>query len=114
MSRVVLVVDDEPLVLHFAASVLEDIGCDVVTAANGKGALDRLSADPRIEILITDIDMPNMDGYALARSATHMRKQLKVILMSGQECDGRGFPLIKKPFLPEDLRQTMAHYTGPC
>ena len=112
MPRVVLVVDDEPLVLDFAASVLEDIGCDVITAANGKRALDRISADPRIEILITDIDIPNMDGYALAHSATQMRTQLKVILMSGQESDGRGFPLIRKPFLPEDLRRTMARHTG--
>lgn len=114
MSRVVLVVDDEPLALDVTALMLEDLGCDVVTAASGKGALDHLSADLRIEILITDINMPNMDGYTLARSAMRMCKGLNVILMSGQEGDGRGFPLIRKPFLAEDLREAMAHHGGLC
>lgn len=114
MSRVVLVVDDEPLVLEVTVSMLEDMGCDVVTAANGKGALDQLSADLRIEILITDVNMPNMDGFALAHSAMGIRKQLKVILMSGQESDGHGFPVIRKPFQPEDLRRTLARHTGVC
>lgn len=42
MSKVVLVVDDEPLVLDTTASMLEDIGFDVVTAGSGRGALDRI------------------------------------------------------------------------
>lgn len=109
-----LLVDDEPLVLDVTASMLEDMGCDVITAANGKGALDRLSTDSRIEILISDVNMPNMDGYALAHSAVRMRERLKVILMSGQESDGHGFPVIRKPFLPDDLRRTMARHTGVC
>lgn len=114
MSRLVLVVDDEPLALEVAASMLEDMGCDVVTAANGKGALDRLSADSRVEILITDVNMPAMDGYELAHSALQMCKRLKVILMSGQENDGRGFALLRKPFVSQDLRRTMADHTGLC
>jgi two-component system cell cycle response regulator CpdR len=114
VSRVVLVVDDEPLVLDVTASMLEDIGCEVITAASGEDALDLISTDPRIEILITDINMPDMDGYALAHLATEMRKPLKVIVLSGQESDGRGFPLVRKPFLREDLRKTMAQHTGLC
>jgi CheY-like chemotaxis protein len=38
--------------------MLEDIGCDVITAPNAADALNKLSTDPRIEILITDINMP--------------------------------------------------------
>ena len=45
MSRVVLLVDDDPLVLDVAASMLEDIGCEVVTAAGGAEALEKLSGD---------------------------------------------------------------------
>lgn len=52
--------------------------------------------------------------YALAHSAVRMRERLKVILMSGQESDGHGFPVIRKPFLPDDLRRTMARHTGLC
>jgi CheY-like chemotaxis protein len=73
-----------------------------------------LSSDRRIEILITDINMPDMNGYALADAATLMHEGLKVIVLSGRESDGRGFPLVRKPFLEEDLRRTMARHTGLC
>ena len=114
LSRVVLVVDDDPLVLDVTASVLEEFGCDVVAAASGCEALEKLSANRRIEILITDINMPGMDGYELAERAKRMRDGLKVILLSGRERDGSGFPLVRKPFLAHDLKQTMAQYTGLC
>jgi two-component system, cell cycle response regulator CpdR len=114
VARVVLLVDDEPLVRTVAALMLEDIGCEVVTAADAADALKKLSTNPRIEILITDINMPSMDGYALARAATQMRNHLNVIVLSGREGDGRGFPLIRKPFLQDDLKRTMARHTGLC
>jgi two-component system, cell cycle response regulator CpdR len=114
VSRVVLVVDDEPLVLEVTASMLMDIGCDVVTAANGKDALEKLSTDERIEILITDINMPGMDGYELAERAKRIRDRLKVIVLSGREQKRTGFPLIRKPFLENDLKKTMAQHTGLC
>ena len=63
MSRVVLVVDDEAMVLDVTASMLEDLGCEVVTARGGNDALRKLTRDARIEVLITDINMPGMDGY---------------------------------------------------
>jgi CheY-like chemotaxis protein len=111
---VVLVVDDEPLVLEVTASILEDIGCEVVTARSGDDALEKLSGDCRIEILITDINMPGMDGYQLADKATRMRDQLRVIMLSGREGDGGGFPLVRKPFSAQDLKRTMAQHTGLC
>jgi PleD family two-component response regulator len=61
-SRVVLGADNEPTVLDVTASTLEDIGCEVVTAPGGKDALKKLSTNERIEILITNINMPGMDG----------------------------------------------------
>lgn len=113
MSRVVLVVDDDPLVLEIAAEMLKDLGCEVTTAANAKQALAKLSADRRIEILITDIDMPGMDGCRLAETATQMDGRLKVILLSGCpiDCD---FPFVQKPFSQADLKRSMAHNTGLC
>lgn len=114
MSRVVLVVDDEPQVLQITASMLEENGCEVVTAGNGADALQKLSADERIEILITDINMPGMDGYELAEKATRMRARLRVIVLSGRDQKPTGFPLIRKPFLEIDLKRTMAQHTGLC
>ena len=64
MSRVVLVVDDDPGVLETLADMLSDLGCEVVTAPGPREALEKLSADARIELLFTDIEMPIMDGGA--------------------------------------------------
>jgi CheY-like chemotaxis protein len=114
LSRVVLVVDDEPLVREITASMLGDLGCEVLRAANATEVLAKLSADRRIEILITDINMPDMNGYALADAAVLMREGLKVIMLSGREDNGRGFPLIRKPFLSQDLKNTMAQHAGLC
>jgi two-component system cell cycle response regulator CpdR len=114
VSRVVLVVDDEAMVLDVTASMLEDLGCEVVTARGGNDALRKLSTDSRIEVLITDINMPGMDGYELAEKARRMREGLKVIVLSGHAHNGRGFPFIRKPFLESDLKRTMAQHTGLC
>jgi two-component system cell cycle response regulator CpdR len=110
----VLLVDDEPLLCEVIASMLKDFGCEVITASSGKDALEKLSDDRRIEILITDINMPGMDGYELADKATQMRGRLSVIVLSGREGDGGGFPLVRKPFSAQDLRRTMARHTGLC
>jgi CheY-like chemotaxis protein len=52
-----------------------------------------------------------MDGYELAERAKHMRERLKVIALSGREQDG-DLPLIRKPFLAQDLKAVMAQHTG--
>src|ERR1700704_5616921 len=65
MAHSVLVVDDEPLVLEVTASMLEDLGCVVITASNGAEAMRRLADNPSITILLTDINMPGMSGYEL-------------------------------------------------
>jgi CheY-like chemotaxis protein len=68
MARTVLVVDDEPWVLDVTALMLKDFGCQVVIAADAFDALVKLAVDQAIEILITDINMPGMNGYELAES----------------------------------------------
>jgi CheY-like chemotaxis protein len=114
MPRRILVVDDEPMVLDVTAQMLEDLGCEVLTATNAEDALRRISDDSHIEILVTDINMPGMDGRELAARAVHIHKNLKVIVLSGSQVDGCGFPLVRKPFSQDDLRQTMLNHTGLC
>ena len=70
--------------------------------------------DGRIEILVTDINMPGMDGYELAEKAKRVREGLKIIALSGREQDASGLPLIRKPFLAQDLKAVMAQHTGLC
>lgn len=114
MAHIVLVVDDDASVLEVIAAMLEDLGCDVVSAKNGLDALDRLRRNDRISILITDINMPGMDGHELAERATRLRPELKVLQLSGRERRRDGYPMIRKPFSAQDLANTMQQTTGIC
>lgn len=114
MARTVLLVDDEPLVLEVLAAMLEDMGCDVISAASGTEALGRLAGNQQIEILITDINMPGLNGLDLVERAKCEREDLRVIMMSGQETKTPGFPFLKKPFLEQDLVNIMERTTGLC
>jgi two-component system cell cycle response regulator CpdR len=114
MSRTVLVVDDEASVLEVIAVMLEDLGCEVITAVSGFDALDQLRRNNRISVLITDINMPGMDGHELAELATRLRPELKVLQLSGRERRRDGYPMIRKPFSAEDLAHTMQQTTGVC
>jgi CheY-like chemotaxis protein len=112
MPHSVLVVDDDPTVLVVLEDMLEDLGCEVISAANGPDALDQLRRNESISILITDINMPGMDGHELAHRATAIRPELKVLQLSGREPRHGGFPMIRKPFTEEDLANTMRRTTG--
>lgn len=62
----VLVVDDEPEVRHVVGRGLARAGYDVSVAGDGRDALEKLSRDPRIDGVVTDIEMPVMSGVELA------------------------------------------------
>jgi hypothetical protein len=64
----VLVVDDEFLIVSFVASMLEELGCEVEIASRGTEALAKLANDPRINVLITDVNMPDVSGVRRRRS----------------------------------------------
>jgi CheY-like chemotaxis protein len=108
----VLLVDDDPAVREALAAMLEDLGCGVVTAETGFEALEQIRRNPHIEILITDINMPGMDGRELARRAKKLRDDLHVMLLSGRERGRDGFPLIGKPFSEDDLADAIRRATG--
>jgi CheY-like chemotaxis protein len=114
MSHTVLVVDDDRDVLDVVTSMLEELGCDVVAAQSGHEALDRLRQNEQISILITDINMPGMDGHELAERARRLRQDLKVLQLSGREPRRGGLPMIRKPFTLEDLASTMKQTVGAC
>ena len=114
MSHVVLVVDDDPEVLDVVTSMLQELGCDAVSAQSGAEALAQLAQNERISILITDINMPGMDGHELAERARRARPNLKVLQLSGREPRRGGLPMIRKPFSLEDLANTMRQTTGAC
>src|SRR5205807_1830976 len=105
----------ESAVLEVIASMLEDeLGWEVVTAVNGRDALDQLQRNERISILITDVNMPGMDGHELAHRAKRIRPELRIVQLSGRERRRDGYPMIRKPFSVEDLRIVMERTTGVC
>ncbi|MCX6546201.1 MAG: response regulator [Acidobacteria bacterium] len=111
-SEVVLLVEDEVQVRRLAASILRQRGYDVFEAANGPEALGfEAGHEGPIDILVTDIVMPQMRGTELASRLKPRRPDMKVLFMSGytddqmfrQEVGTGSFAFLAKPFTPASL-----------
>jgi CheY-like chemotaxis protein len=100
----ILVVDDDPDVRVIVAEFLEDFGCNVMQAEGGTEALRVLDRHPGLDMIITDIRMPDMSGLELAELAAQQRSDLKIILTSGyflpQQVQRR---FLRKPFRMKEL-----------
>lgn len=81
MSRILLAEDDNDM-RRFLAKALQKAGYDVVSFDNGRSAYERFREEP-FTMLLTDIVMPEMDGIELARRATQMDPDLKVMFITG-------------------------------
>jgi two-component system cell cycle response regulator CpdR len=107
MLRVVLVVDDEPLILSLTSAMLEELGCEVLSADSGADALSQLALDPRVGLLLTDNQMPGMSGYELAAEVRQHWPELPIAVMSGNDVGGHGYPVVRKPFSQSQLAQVV-------
>lgn len=108
--KVILVVDDDPLVRNFVQTVLSNNGYATLSAADGEEGLELARRYPgRIDLVISDVRMPRMTGPELADHIKKARSGCRVLLMSGyasgvlRECV-RDQDFIRKPFLPADLK----------
>lgn len=105
----ILVVDDDPAVLRLAATVLERAGHRVMRASNGLEALLVYeSYASHLDLVLSDIDMPELDGLELASRIHAVRPDSRILLMSGGLPSKLGtgaerYPLLNKPFLPQQL-----------
>jgi two-component system, cell cycle sensor histidine kinase and response regulator CckA len=109
----ILVVDDEPAILRLIELVLEQGGFRVLSAENGFDAL-RVSESHRgeIDLLVSDVRMPGMDGPTLAKKLLEADPDLPVLFISGYWEDGplpgdRPFPVLSKPFPLASLLNTV-------
>ena len=108
----VLVVDDDSLVLTSTSLLLEDLGHRVVSAASGARALELFDSEPDINLVITDMAMPQMSGAQLAHAIRLMNPALPIILATGYAERLEGFaahlPRLSKPFTQLNLVEIIA------
>lgn len=82
-EEIVLVVEDEPNVRNVSVDALRELGYTVVHASDAKQALNVLAVQPRIDVLFTDVIMPDMNGRQLAVAARAMLPRLRIIYTTG-------------------------------
>lgn len=104
----ILVVDDDPEVRAYMTAVLENAGFAVVQAADGGMALELVRGAQSIDLMLTDIRMPAIDGPELARRMARLRPGLRVLFVSGFAHEFAAGTLdanrlIIKPVRPRDL-----------
>ena len=103
-GRVALVVEDDPVVRGMAARGLREAGYDVLEAVNGRQAVDLIGTHTgRLDVVVTDIGMPEMDGYDLARWLSEARPDIPIVFMSGYGDPEPTVPFLQKPFAPDVL-----------
>jgi CheY-like chemotaxis protein len=115
-SLLVLVVDDVESVRRLIRRVLEHAGHRVLEASDGVEALACLAENPAVELVLTDLRMPNMDGWELATRLSGRSPRLPVLFMSGFDQHLASAtvagPVLPKPFTPEQLDQLIRQVLG--
>ncbi len=83
----ILVVEDEVMLLMIVAETLREAGYEVIEASNGETAVRTLKERPDIALLISDVKMPGMSGYEVAKAGLGLHPGLKIVLMTGYAQD---------------------------
>lgn len=96
---VILVADDDEMIRNVVRAFLQGDGYSVLTAYDGLEALElSRSYNGTIDVLITDVQMPRLNGFGLCSRLLRERPGIKVIFMTGRNESGITFPLLRKPF----------------
>jgi CheY-like chemotaxis protein len=110
MPKTILIVDDEPGYRMMMEFELSQEGYRVLAAGSGKEALDTLKKE-KVDLVITDMKMPAMDGLDMALAARKNDPRLPIILMTGYAEDRvwkakeLNIPSLHKPFHLKELRK---------
>ncbi len=118
MSKTALIVDDSRTMRQMVAFTLTNAGFTVVEAEDGKDAVSKVSGGAKMDIVVTDLNMPEMDGIAIIKELRKMStfKFTPILMLTtesamekkkeGKEAGATGW--IVKPFNPEVLLKTIA------
>jgi len=115
-SATVLVVEDEDGVREYATEAFRELGYKVLQAASGPAALELIDTHPEIDLLFTDVVMPDMNGRQLSEQALQRRPSLKVLFTTGYTRNAivhngmldPDVSLLAKPYTLEDLASKLA------
>ena len=109
-NQVVLVVEDEDIVRMLVVEVLNDLGYRALEVYDGAAAVRILQSSQRVDMLITDIGLPDLNGRQVVDLARGRRSDLKVLYMTGyaesaagSEFLEKGMQIICKPFTVDTL-----------
>ncbi len=114
-SGTVLLVDDEETVRGIGGEMLKELGFNVITANDGKDALQKYAANPGIGLVLLDLTMPHIDGEQCFRELRRMNPDVSVVISSGynehevtQKFAGKGLAgFIQKPYKLSVLRDAL-------
>lgn len=110
-TPVALVVDDEPALRELLAGLLGRLGYDTIAAADGERGLAQARRLERLDLLVSDVVMPNVDGLELLRGVRGRFDQVAAVLLSGAALPGPitdpGVRVLRKPFEWTDLRDAV-------
>ena len=110
----ILVVEDDPRVSRATVGALEEIGYRPIPCASGREALELLEREPNIQLIITDVMMPEMTGPELIREAKRLYPWIATLFVTGYvgeagEADAlSGHDLLRKPFTVSALGEAVA------
>jgi CheY-like chemotaxis protein len=118
--KLILLVEDELVLLRATRRMLEQRGYQVLAASTGSEALDLALEAPGIDVLITDLSLPGMDGMELARQLCWSQPGLKVLYTSGYDTATTGLALeaggreafLPKPFTARELTDRLTELCG--
>lgn len=85
MNKIALIADDSSTIRKFVGFALKSMGIRVVTASDGMDALEKLTSE-NFDIIITDLNMPHVDGYELITSIREIKhyKEIPIIILSSE------------------------------
>lgn len=103
MGGTVLVVDDQEVVRDVIRLTLESAGYTVIAAASPSDAIELACVEAQIDLLVTDVVMPEMDAFELAERISSKLPGVRILYTSGYTDAAAEGPFIQKPFTPAQL-----------